>query len=103
MTRGIVINPPGGEENQDLYTRAATALEALITDHPGEMVAVVSHGALLNASLLFVLGLSFADFGRVSISGNTGVSIVEARNGRMRLTRLNDTAHLEKLPIPAAI
>jgi 2,3-bisphosphoglycerate-dependent phosphoglycerate mutase len=94
MIQGI-INPPRGEGNNDLYLRAKSALEELVDNHPGEMVAVVSHGALLHIMLLHVLGLPLMDFGRVSLSGNTGISIVEANNGRLRLTRLNDTAHLE--------
>ncbi len=98
-----VINPPGGENNHDLYARAAAAFEELIAAHPGEMIALVSHGAILHTTLLYVLGLPLGEYGRISLSGNTGISIVESSKGRMRLTRLNDTSHLEKAPIPAAI
>jgi len=89
------ISPPGGEDNQDLYARAAAAIEELVANHPGKMIAVVTHGAMLHTTILYVLGLPIEEYGRLSLSGNTGISIVEANNGRLRLTRLNDTAHLE--------
>ena len=102
MSRGI-INPPGGENNYELYQRAGTAFEDLVANHPGEMIAVVTHGAILHITLLYVLGLPLEDYRRLSLSGNTGISIVEARNGQHRLTRLNDTAHLEKAFSPESI
>ena len=89
------ISPPGGEDNQDLYARAAAAIEELVANHPGKMIAVVTHGAMLHTTILYVLGLPIEEYGRLSLSGNTGISIVEANNGRLRLTRLNDTTHLE--------
>jgi broad specificity phosphatase PhoE len=59
------------------------------------MVAVVTHGGLLHTVLLHVLGLPVGEYGRLSLRGNTGISTVEISNGQTRLTRLNDTAHLE--------
>ncbi|MDX1413710.1 MAG: histidine phosphatase family protein [Candidatus Promineifilaceae bacterium] len=94
MQRGFV-SPPDGENNNDLSRRAESALNELLTNHPGQQIAVVSHGAILQITLLHVLGLPGDAFGRLSLSGNTGISIVQANNGRLRLTCLNDTAHLE--------
>lgn len=102
MKQGI-FNPPDGENNQELSERAVMAFEELLAIHKGEMVAVVSHGAILHTTLLHVLGLPVSEFNRLSLSGNTGLSIVKAINGQLRLTRLNDTAHLESSPNHAAI
>ncbi|NCF66636.1 MAG: histidine phosphatase family protein [Chloroflexi bacterium] len=94
MTRGT-INPPHGEDTQKLHARAVSAFDKLVTRHAGQMVAVVSHGGLLHTALLYVLGLPIGEYDRLSLRGNTGISIVEIGNGRPRLSRLNDTAHLE--------
>lgn len=94
LIKGIV-SPPKGEDNNDLFIRARAALKDLLSQHEDDMVAVVSHGAILHMTLLFVLGLPLEEYRRVSLSGNTGISIVEAKNGSLRLTRLNDTSHLE--------
>lgn len=91
------INPPGGEDNQNLHARAVTAFDTLLARHPGEMVAAVSHGGLLHTVLLHVLGLPIGAYGRLSLRGNTGLNIVEVTDGRPRLSRLNDTAHLETI------
>jgi broad specificity phosphatase PhoE len=94
MTRGDV-NTPGGEDNQELHTRAVGAFDKLLARHPGQMVAVVSHGGLLHTILLYVLGLPVGEYGRLSLRGNTGINIVEVGDSSTRLSRLNDTAHLE--------
>jgi broad specificity phosphatase PhoE len=94
MTRGSIY-PPSGEDNQELHARAVAAFDKLVARHPGEMVAVVSHGGLLHTILLYVLGLPVGEYGRLSLRGNTGINIVEAGNGCLLLSRLNDTAHLE--------
>jgi broad specificity phosphatase PhoE len=89
------IDPPHGEDSYALHHRAVTAFSALASRHSGQMVAVVSHGGFLHTTLLHVLGLPVGQYGRLSLRGNTGISIVEISNSHPRLSRLNDTSHLE--------
>ncbi len=90
------IDPPNGEDNQALHARAVSAFSSLVTRHEGQMVAAVSHGGFLHTMLLHILGLPVGDYGRLSLRGNTGINIVEISSGQTRLSRLNDTAHLEQ-------
>ncbi|MDX1662160.1 MAG: histidine phosphatase family protein [Candidatus Promineifilaceae bacterium] len=95
LQRGTV-EPPEGESSATLRRRAETAYNALLERHSRETVAVVSHGGLLRALIGYVLGLPADVDPPISLHGNTGISIVEVpEDGRARLIRLNDTAHLE--------
>ncbi len=93
--KGGIVDVPGGEEYLQVHKRASQAFEQLLERHENQTAAVVSHGGLLNSMLYYVLGLPPNDYGRISLRGNTGISIVEVVNGHRSLTRLNDTAHLE--------
>jgi broad specificity phosphatase PhoE len=90
-----ILEPPEGESYDALYQRAGTALHQLLNRHNGDMVAVISHGAMLHAVAANVLGITAGQYGRISFRGNTGLTIVEANEGQMTLVRLNDTSHLE--------
>jgi broad specificity phosphatase PhoE len=90
-----ILDPPEGERYEDLYRRAGTALNKLLDRHNGDMVAVISHGGMLHAVAANVLGISAGHYGRISFRGNTGLTIVEAKEGQLTLVRLNDTSHLE--------
>ena len=48
---------PNGESLATLNTRGTTAMEHIARRHPGERVAVVSHGALLTTFLRYVRGI----------------------------------------------
>jgi broad specificity phosphatase PhoE len=92
--RGLV-DPPNGETNVALRHRALAAYEKVVAAHQGQMVAVVSHGGTLHTLIAHVIGLHGGEFGRFSLRGNTGLSIVEVTEHGPHLTRLNDTSHLE--------
>jgi broad specificity phosphatase PhoE len=77
-----------------LRRRAATAFDALLSQHTGESVVVVSHGGMIGAVIANVLGLRPDQPARLSLRGNTGLSIVEVSERGSRLTLLNDTSHL---------
>jgi broad specificity phosphatase PhoE len=89
------LDPPGGEAQDEVMERAATAFDALVAQHPNEMTAVVSHGGIIHATVHYALDLPPSALGRLSFRGNTGISIVEIDDYLSRLVCLNDTAHLE--------
>lgn len=93
-TRGM-IDPPNGETFAELQQRAWRAFESVVAAHHEGMVLVVSHGGLLHALLGQVLGIDSAIYGRFSMRGNTGLSVIEVNDRGPVVVRLNDTSHLE--------
>jgi broad specificity phosphatase PhoE len=93
MLKTGVLNPPNGEHQTSLRERAERALAQVLSQHEGQMIAIVSHGALLNGLISNVLGIPRERFGRFRLNGNTGLSIVENNSRGPVLTLLNDTSH----------
>ncbi len=92
--RGM-IDPPNGEPFADVQARAWRAFESVVEAHSEGMVAVITHGGFLHALLAQVMGIDPGIYGRFSMRGNTGLSIVEVNDRGPVVTRLNDTSHLE--------
>ncbi|MFO7538625.1 MAG: histidine phosphatase family protein [Chloroflexota bacterium] len=90
-----ILEPPEGESYEALHQRAGAALDQLLARHNGDMIAVISHGALLHAVAAHVLGIEAGQYNRISFRGNTGLTVIEANDGYTTLVRLNDTSHLE--------
>ena len=93
-TRGMV-DPPNGEPFIEVQRRAWQAYETVAEAHDEGTVAVVTHGGLLHALLGQVMGIDPSIYGRFSMRGNTGLSIIEINSRGPIVTRLNDTSHLE--------
>ena len=91
------IHPPNGEDHQPLQNRGLQAFQEVVDKHPDRMVAVVTHGGLLHVLVAHLIGLPGAEYGRFTIRGNTGLTIVELHGADLVVTCINDTSHLEKL------
>ena len=81
-----------GEHPETFSERAFGAVESVIAAHPGESVAVVCHGGIINTYLGQVLNIPrrlwFAP-------ANTGVSrVVASREGARTVVSVNETGHL---------
>jgi broad specificity phosphatase PhoE len=88
---------PGGESLLDVQRRAIQALNAIIDRHPEASVCVVSHNFVLLSVLCHFLGAGLSTFRRLHHSV-AGITTVEVRDGgKPRITRLNDTCHLDGL------
>lgn len=96
---GPISGVPGAEDQLDVITRSKAACATLLEWHPGKTVAVVSHGGMILTTLVQLLGLPQSGHGLLSVGGNTSICRVVVDNGHTRLTRLNDTAHLELLKL----
>ncbi len=83
---------PASEPSLAFRRRAINAVEALIARHPGERVAVVCHGGVINAYIGHVIGSKYDMFFRPA---HTSVSVVAAAEDRRALHALNDLRHLE--------
>ena len=73
-------------------TRIVTRLDAVIAEHPGERVAVVCHGGVINVYLAALLGIDrhlWFDPGYTSIS-----RVRASRTGARSVGSINELAHL---------
>lgn len=95
MAAGQEVRRGGGESFGELETRLAAAAQSIAGRHPGATVLLVSHGAALRSLVAHVLGASLAQMHRIAIGGNTALSVVQMRDGHLRLVSYNDTAHLD--------
>lgn len=82
-----------GDEPEHVFSsRVRSAIEAIISDHPGETVAVVCHGGVINDYLAHVLGTAN---NRFFYPDYTSVHrVVAARGGQRGILAVNETAHL---------
>jgi len=82
----------GGVDPSAFQRRVVPALEAVVRDHPGERVVVVTHGGVVNVYLAHVLGIDRLLWFHPEY---TSVSRVHAaRTGERSVATLNETAHL---------
>jgi broad specificity phosphatase PhoE len=83
-----------GERFLDLYTRVVAAVERLADQHPGETLALVTHGGVVRALLLHAArDKTISGVHHVHI-GNTSISILIGDRAGWDLGALNDMAHL---------
>jgi probable phosphoglycerate mutase len=82
----------GGENPDTFRARIVGALDRVIEAHPGEQVAVVCHGGVINVYLAALLGIDrhlWFDPGYTSIS-----RIRASRTGARSIGSVNELAHL---------
>jgi 2,3-bisphosphoglycerate-dependent phosphoglycerate mutase len=83
---------PGAESAGSIRGRVRGALDRIVAAHPGQCVAIFSHGGIIGEILAQVTdaGRPFAFLG----ASNGSISQVVAFGNRWILRRYNDTAHL---------
>jgi broad specificity phosphatase PhoE len=91
---------PGGESFQQVFDRAAPALEELLTRHEGRSTLVVAHHIVNRTYLAHLLGLPIAKAKQVSLE-NCGISIVTRDGQGTSMSTLNATFHLQGLSAAA--
>ncbi|MGI9953225.1 alpha-ribazole phosphatase [Moorellaceae bacterium AZ2] len=85
---------PGGESFAQLKERAYQFTREIIGKHPGQTVAVVSHGGTLRTVISSLLGLGLEGIWRLRLD-NASISIVDCYGDRYVLGLLNDISHLK--------
>jgi probable phosphoglycerate mutase len=80
--------PPGGECMIDVQRRATRALLELSAEHRGGTVAAVSHGDVIRAVLLYVLGMPIDFLHRLEVSP-ASVSVVAFGSDAPRVLQVN--------------
>lgn len=86
---------PGGERLLDVQARAWEAVQRIAARHPQEFVVAVSHNFVILSVLVQALGMELASFRRIR-HAVAAVSVLDLRDGRARLIRLNDVCHLQE-------
>ena len=92
---------PGGERGMAFETRVNTTLDRILERHPHGDVLVVTHGGVIQVALHRVVGRPSQGLFPFRIQ-NTSISIIEKRSGRLVISSVNDTGHLELAGIEAA-
>ncbi len=85
--------PGGGESLRVLHARVEAALTALARRHPGQRVAAVTHGGVLDCAYRVATGLGLAEPRRHHIL-NASINRIGFEEGEFRLIDWGDVGHL---------
>ena len=83
---------PGEGSVENVINRIKPGIDRIIAEDEGN-VLIVSHGGIIRLMIMYIMGLDSSWFTKMWIN-NTGVSIIEIKDGRKLLLTLNDSAHL---------
>ena len=89
--------PQGGESNRAFHARVMQALQALVAQHAGARIAVVTHGGVLDMLWRTVQGQALSGPRDCAIP-NTGINRLRWADGRLLIEQWADAAHLDGLP-----
>jgi probable phosphomutase (TIGR03848 family) len=90
---------PGGESLTEMQARIVGCLEAVVADHPGEIVVVVSHADPIKAAIAHYTGLHLDQFQRIVVAPASVTAFVLTAHGAA-LVKCNDTGSLDELRPP---
>lgn len=84
---------PGGESMRAVQERVVAALFDLHAAHPAQVVAVVSHGDVIRAALLFALGMPLDFYSRIEVAP-ASISTIRLDDGGIRVIAINERPRL---------
>jgi broad specificity phosphatase PhoE len=89
---------PGGESRAEFVARTGRVLERIATAHPGQHVAVVTHGGIISTFLAIVHGQTGAEW-RNWLVGNASLTEIawDPATRQGKLLRKGDDAHLAEM------
>ena len=91
---------PNGESLMEMQSRMVVALEAVVGDHPGEMVVVVSHADPIKAAIAHFTGVHLDLFQRIVVSP-ASATVFQLGPHASVMIKCNDTGTLDELaPLP---
>lgn len=86
---------PHGDAMREVYERIWRGLLAVVRDHRGQTVCVVSHGSAIRNAICRILYGTIDRLGDTPWSDNTGFSTIDfADDDTPRIVKLNDASHL---------
>ncbi len=93
--------PDGGEALREVQYRMVQTLEQLHELHQEQTIAVVSHADAIKLVLAYYLGVHIDLFQRITISPASASILYLAKNGAVRVLRMNDDGPLRPFAMPA--
>ncbi len=95
VAAGQDIPRGGGETIRAMRHRVVEAVEALVAQHRGETLGIVTHGGCIRALLSHAVRLDGEEFRHFPHIGNTSISVVRVGHAGWETVLVNDMAHLE--------
>jgi broad specificity phosphatase PhoE len=92
------VAPPGGESLVAFAARVRAQRAATVAEHPGEVVAVVTHGGAIAAAVHEALDAGFVALWRVRIDPGSITVVRYWADGGVQVVTMNSTAHLAHEP-----
>lgn len=89
-----LLTLPQGESFEILRDRSVGAIETLLKTHPGNTIAVVTHGGTIAASICGLLGEPLSHMWNYK-QQNTAVNILTQSSQGIKLDIFNDISHLK--------
>jgi len=92
-----LFRPEGGESMADVLKRVEQFLKMLYSKHADdETILICTHGGWKRMILALATGKPISDEEvRLYPFKNTSVTVIETKQGRLKLIKLNDTKHLK--------
>lgn len=90
-----LVRFPGGESLEDVKERALVEMNAILTEHEGQTVMIVSHRVVSKVVLCSIIGLDNSHFWRIR-QDNCCLNIFERSGDTYIIHLLNDTCHLRQ-------
>jgi len=92
-TQRSLASIPGGESMRQVQRRVVEALMQMGEVHRNETVAVVSHGDVIRAALLFALGMPLDHYNRIEV-GQGSISTIRIDTAGSRVLAINERPRL---------
>ena len=93
LEKDLSYAPKGGETTRDVSIRMASIIGDIKAKHMDETVLVVSHGGVLRAAMVFLLGMEL-ESNWSFVFGNCSLTIVNTFADNTVLRLFNDTSHM---------
>lgn len=94
LSKGVDVRVGGGESFGDLFVRVDAAMRQLLaTGSPDDHVAVVTHGAVIQAIASGAIGIRERRPRPLGPVSNTSMTTLRFEKGRPTLLRYNDATH----------
>ncbi len=93
----------GDDPRDEFLQRVTTAIDGLIEAHPGQAIAVICHGGVINLVLATVLGIDNAGPGFFYPNYTSIHRVAASRSGVRSIVTINETAHLRNTGLPMGL
>lgn len=103
LSAGEDIVRGGGESIGAMRRRVVEAVEALVAQHHGATLGIVTHGGCIRALLAHAANLDSGELRSFPHIGNTSISVVHVGLDTWETLRINDMAHLEATHDPELV